>query len=88
MAFFWHWIVRAPFALAGVSCLALGIYGAFEWSLSLAGLAAGVLVADAAHHLGNGVHRRRRRKAVREAMARAEIVRQHMAEDMKGQRAA
>jgi len=88
MAFFWHWIVRAPFALAGLACLALGVYGAFDWSLALSGLTIGALVADVAHHLGHGVHNRRRKKALREAMARAETVRRHMVEDMKGQRAA
>jgi hypothetical protein len=88
MAFFWHWMVRVPFAAAGIASLAGGAFGALDWSLSLSGLAIGALCADAAHHLGNHAHRRAHRKAAREALERAATVRKHMLEERRETRAA
>jgi hypothetical protein len=62
MVWFWHWAVRAPFATFAVLGIGAAAAGIIEWGLGLSALAAGAVVADIAHHIGNRARRRRRKR--------------------------
>jgi hypothetical protein len=62
MVWFWHWAVRAPFTALAVVGVAAPAAGIIEWGLGLSALAAGAVVADIAHHMGNRALRRRRKR--------------------------
>jgi hypothetical protein len=62
MLTFWHWCVRAPFALFAVLFLAAAHIGIFEWALAMPAATFCLIVAAAAHHLGVYAEIRRLRK--------------------------
>ncbi len=65
MVTFWIWLVRNPAVLVAAVGVAAGASGVAEWALAMPVAVAGVVVADAGHHLARSARRRGERRAAR-----------------------